>query len=203
MSGFFIRTAEVKDAAGIAHVHVISWQETYRGLVPDGVFDTLTLERRLMHWRHSLETEDDPYHLSLVAVADDQVIGFANYGREREGDMDYLGELYAVYVLKDYHGMGIGRALVQKAAIGLHDLEISSMLVWALSTNPYRKFYERMGGVFLREKPIQIGDSILKERAYGWRDIRGLIDQGAGLFSAPFGEVGLGGMQSGTSAPDA
>jgi hypothetical protein len=50
------------------------------------------------------------------------------------------------------------------------------MLVWVLADNPARGFYERLGGRYLRQKPIEIGGIDLFEAAYGWDDIRVLID---------------------------
>ncbi len=49
------------------------------------------------------------------------------------------------------------------------------MLVWVLEQNPARGFYEHLGGVDLRAKPIQIGGKDLVEVAYGWRDLRTLV----------------------------
>lgn len=46
MSGFVVRIAEVGDADAIAHVHIASRQETYRGLMLDSVLGTLAVERR-------------------------------------------------------------------------------------------------------------------------------------------------------------
>ena len=171
-----IRPAEVKDANGIAYVHVTAWQETYRGLMPDSVLDTLSIERRARQWKETLEDISNPYHPTLVAESERKIIGFANYGQEREGDPEYKGELFAIYILNKYRGQGIGRQLVQKAAEGLLALKLTSMLVWVLSGNPYQKFYERLGGVYLREKSLPLGDTLLAEKAYGWMDIRPLAE---------------------------
>lgn len=47
----------------------------------------------------------------------------------------------------------------------------SSMLLWVLKDNlPAHKFYEAIGGKYLREKPIKIGNQTLIEVAYGWND---------------------------------
>ncbi|WP_274651023.1 hypothetical protein [Paenibacillus humicola] len=43
------------------------------------------------------------------------------------------------------------------------------MLIWVLSENPNRYFYEALGGRFIREKEIEIGGTKLKESAYGWK----------------------------------
>ena len=178
MSQAIIRPAGVKDAEGIAFVHVTAWQETYRGLMPDSVLDNLSMERRTREWRATLQDEANIYHTSVVAEEAGQIVGFANYGREREGDGQFRGELFAIYVLKGFQGQGLGRGLIQNAAHGLLALDLLSMLVWVLSDNPYQKFYERLGGTYVREKSIQIGDVSLLEKAYGWADIHPLADIG-------------------------
>ncbi|HXF84662.1 MAG TPA: GNAT family N-acetyltransferase [Anaerolineales bacterium] len=174
-----IRKAAPADAVGIAHVHVTAWKETYRGLMPDEVLDALSVEQRTERWQRTLANPNDSYHLVLVAEEADQIIGFVNYGRELENDMIYQGEVYAIYVLKQFQGRGTGRALMKSAALGLREMGIRSMLVWVLADNPYRKFYEHLGGVYVREKMIQIGRASLLECAYGWADTRVLIgDEG-------------------------
>ena len=45
------------------------------------------------------------------------------------------------------------------------------MLVWVLTENPSRAFYERMGGRFVREAPVTICGAPLVEVAYGWDDL--------------------------------
>jgi GNAT superfamily N-acetyltransferase len=171
MSQAIIRPAGVKDAEGIAYVHVTAWQETYRGLVPDSVLDNLSVERRTREWRATLQDEANIYHTTVVAEEDEQI-------REREGDQQFRGELFAIYVLKRFQGQGIGRGLIRAAANELLALDVSSMLVWVLSDNPYQKFYQRLGGVYVREKPIQFGDILLLEKAYGWADIHPLAEIG-------------------------
>ena len=175
MNDVLIRPAAVADAEGIAKIHVNAWKETYRGLMPDSVLDTLSIERRTDQWKTILANPDDVYHLAFVAERNVKIIGFANYGKEREGDQAYQGELYAIYLLKEFQGQGIGKALMQKTVEGLLALEIESMLVWVLADNPYREFYKRLGGVFLRDKTVEIGGASLNEQAYGWKDIRTML----------------------------
>jgi hypothetical protein len=49
-----LREAVCADAAGIARVHVASWQTTYRGIVPDAYLDGLTPQNRQRMWDHDL-----------------------------------------------------------------------------------------------------------------------------------------------------
>jgi hypothetical protein len=53
------------------------------------------------------------------------------------------------------------------------------MLVWVLRDNlAARAFYERMGGVFLREHDLDFGAGFsVREVSYGWDDVRGGLAQ--------------------------
>jgi hypothetical protein len=46
MSLAIVRPAEMKDAEGIAYVHVTAWQRTYQSLMPDSILKNLSVERR-------------------------------------------------------------------------------------------------------------------------------------------------------------
>ena len=176
MNDVLIRPAALSDAEAIATIHVNAWKQTYHGLMPDSVLDNLSIERRTDQWKTILANPKDEYYLTFVAEKNANVVGFANYGKEREGDPQYLGELYSIYLLKDFQGQGIGRSLMQKTVEGLLALEIESMLVWVLAENPYREFCKRLGGVFLRNKTVEVGGAALKEQAYGWKNIRTILE---------------------------
>jgi hypothetical protein len=40
-----------------------------------------------------------------------------------------------------------------------------------LATNPFRRFYEKLGGRLILEKPIERGGQPFMEVAYGWNDL--------------------------------
>jgi GNAT superfamily N-acetyltransferase len=166
-----IRNAALDDAVGIATVHVASWRETYRGMVPDEFLDNLSVQRRTAQWVNSLSDPENIYHRAFVAVVDGQIAGFSNYGYAVETASDFRGELFALYLLKSAQGRGIGGQLIRAAADGLLNMGVDSMIVWVLKENPTRQFYEHFGGVYLREKPIEIGGARLLEVAYGWRGL--------------------------------
>ncbi|MBI2331623.1 MAG: GNAT family N-acetyltransferase [Chloroflexi bacterium] len=166
-----IRKATVEDASPIATVHVVAWKETYRGIVPDEVLNNLSIQRRTEQWVNSLSDTTHAYHHAFVAEADGQVVGFANFGSPQEKDSGFDGELFAIYILHAAHKQGVGRMLVNAAVNGLREEGHTSMMVWVLKDNPARGFYERLGGVYLYEKPIEIGGEKLMEVAYGWRNL--------------------------------
>jgi len=164
-----VRPAEIGDAAAIAHVHVATWRTAYPGLLPDDFLESLSEAQYEERWARSLGDDS-----ARVYVAEDagEVVAFASAGRERAGERGYAGELYAIYVLQEAQHRGHGRRLVRAAVGGLRELRLPDMIVWVLRENaPARRFYERLGGVYVRSQPITIGTSLLQEVAYGWRSL--------------------------------
>lgn len=171
-----IRQATLNDVSAIARIHVDSWRTTYAGIVPDAYLANLTYESRENQWRNILSTTGNPSVLMVAENESKQVIGFASGGKEREGNPAYTGELYAIYLPKQEQGAGVGSTLIRAVAKWLLETGFDSMLVWVLKDNPSCRFYERMGGQYLTEKDIEIGGTTLVEIAYGWPDIRTLLD---------------------------
>lgn len=117
-------------------------------------------------------------HFLLVAHDEvDELVGFAAAGPERSGDLNYLGELYALYVLPSHHRRGFGHRLVRAVAGRLTAAGTRSMLLWVLEANtPAREFYEALGGTVVRGRHIDIGGVPLTEVAYTWSDLQVLLN---------------------------
>lgn len=164
-----IRLATLADAAAIARVHVATWRTTYRGLLPDDFLASLSVTHYTERWRRTLAERS-----SRVFVVDDPggVAGFASGGRERAGEAGFTGELYAIYVLAEAQGRGHGRELVRAVAGALKEMGAPDMLVWVLGGNAdARRFYERLGGVYIRSQPLTIDKTTVDEVSYGWRSL--------------------------------
>jgi ribosomal protein S18 acetylase RimI-like enzyme len=169
-----VRPARLDDAASIARVQIASWRTTYPGMIPQDFLDSMDEASFVGRWSERLRHETSR-RASFVAEEDGQVVGFATGGTEREGDARYHGELYAIYVLDDWQGRGLGRELANAVAAALAERGLHSMLVWVLRDNlAARTFYERLGGVYVREHPLDFGAGFeVMEVSYGWDDVRG------------------------------
>ena len=168
-----IRKAVSTDARELAVVHVDSWRSTYRGIVSDDFLESMSYDDREARWRGTLDALGAGNAKRVVFVAEDhdgRIVGFAMGGPHRDPDPEYSGELYAIYLLAEHQGKGLGRALVKSVAHGLAAQGFQSMLVWVLAQNPSRYFYERLGGVHIRSKQAEIGSQSLPELAFGWRE---------------------------------
>jgi GNAT superfamily N-acetyltransferase len=175
-----IRRAIQSDSFDIARMHIDSWKTTYRGIVSDDYLDNLSYEERERWWSERISSKTRNLFVaehSTLQSSEKKIIGFCSGGRNRSiAESRYEAELYAIYILQNQRGKGIGKALVESLAISLIESGFSSMVVWVLAKNPYRRFYESLGGMYVRSAEIQIGGSTFEEVAYGWTDMRPLTN---------------------------
>jgi ribosomal protein S18 acetylase RimI-like enzyme len=148
MSGLELRRATTADAAGVANVHVHSWLAAYRGLVPDDMLDSLSVEERAENWLRLLEPGSGG-PLVLVAVGDDGIAGFSalSLPSRDEGADARTAELSALYVLPPYWRARIGTALLD-ASVGALPPEgrWRQLTLWVLPGNERAlAFYDRHG----------------------------------------------------------
>lgn len=161
---FTIRSANVDDAHGIAQVQAASWKTTYAGIVPDAYLQSLNAELRCERWKELLAA---PTSESFVAENEAGVFGFVVGGPLREPIAEYDAELYAMYLFREFQRQGVGRRLVAELAAALHNREFRRMVAWVLEKNPAVGFYQRIGGVLIAQKEIEIGGASLQELAFG------------------------------------
>jgi GNAT superfamily N-acetyltransferase len=165
-----IREASLKDAEGIARVHVDCWRTTYRNIIPEEFLQNLTYENRMKMWVQNISNETN---YVFVAEHDGKIIGFTDAGKEKSGKYPgYMADITTLYILEEYHGAGIGRQLLQQIFQKLKENNMTSALVWVLEDNPSRHFYEAMGAkVIVYKKDITIGSKQLNLMGYGWNKI--------------------------------
>ena len=156
-----IKRLETKDEIkGKAAVHYQAWKEAYVGLVNQDFLDRRTMEMSLQ----SAQRAFDNGITTLIAKDRECVVGFADFGRYWLDDLQDAGEIYAIYVLKEYYGKGIGFALMKKALDALS--KYPQTAVWVLTGNERAiRFYRRCGFEFDGEiKAIELGTPATEER---------------------------------------
>lgn len=164
-----VRPAELEDAASIAVVHVRTWQDAYRGLMPQDYLDNQSVERRREVWQRILTETDWPRTGAFVAENGDGVIGFAHVGPARDADAsEDVGEVDSIYVLASAWGTGAGRALMTAAVSTLRDARFREATLWVLDTNVRaRRFYETAGwAVDGIERTEELGGFPVREVRY-------------------------------------
>lgn len=171
-----IRPAHVNDAEGIARVHVESWQSTYKGIIAENYLASLSIKRRAERWRKNLSDQTSRTWVFVVEKTNKQIVGIASGGPQRDPQLNYDGELYAIYLLEEAQRRRLGSRLMHALADQLAAHGYKRLLVWVLESNPSRKFYEALGGKYVAKKIIAIGKQDLIEVAYGWQNLRTLLE---------------------------
>lgn len=141
-----IRLAGPGDEAGLAEVHVLSWQGAYRGQVPEAHLASLSIADRTERWA-SILAAAGATQATFVAVQDDRIVGFADIGPSRDGDAGAgTGEVTSIYLLPDRFGTGIGPALMERATEAFRAAGFRTATLWVLESNARaRHFYEAAG----------------------------------------------------------
>ena len=121
---------------GKAYVHWQSWHKAYPGMVSQDYLDRFTLEKAekmAFSWTDRL----------IIAKVGEQVIGFVGYGDRGTEDPD-TGEIFALYVLSEYYGSGVGKLLMDAGLEKLKDYPRKCL--WVLKENGRAiRFYEKCG----------------------------------------------------------
>lgn len=141
-----VRAAKPGDAPAVAGVHIASWQVAYRGLLPDTLLATLSLEQRTQEWREILAMPRSSR--TLVYEEGDRIVGFASFGPCRDDELIHegAGELYAIYLLPVCWSKGYGAALLTSALNQLQEQGYQLVTLWVLDGNQRAiRFYEGAG----------------------------------------------------------
>ena len=139
-----VRRARPEDAAGIAVVHIRTWQAAYEHVFGAERLGGLDPERRRLGWERALAEREQHQEDVFVAEQDGTIVAFASTGPA--GDEPGDGELYAIYALPEAWGSGAGPALMGEALNALRGRGFAEAILWVLEDNPRaRRFYEREG----------------------------------------------------------
>jgi N-acetylglutamate synthase-like GNAT family acetyltransferase len=141
------RRATTDDAAGIAQVHIEGWGRAHEGLVPEQYIKCQAESKgREDFWREELKIEA-PDRKPWVALADEQVIGFADGGIARDDDLDSgTGEVYTLFVTPECWEKGIRSRLVQHVARDLAEHDFQRAVFWVLEPDTVMRAFAEFTG---------------------------------------------------------
>lgn len=167
------REATAADCRAVADVHVRSWRESFANIVPQTFLDKMSVENRTEAFEKRFS--DSSYKMYVAELKENAIVGFADFGEPRESFGAYEAELYAIYLLPEFQGKGVGTKLFGLVTEALISRGKNSMYLLALEVSPYRKFYEKMGGQVAGRKQFALEGIMFDTLVYGWESLRGLI----------------------------
>ncbi|MCS3803166.1 GNAT superfamily N-acetyltransferase [Chromobacterium alkanivorans] len=139
-----LRAATALDAERIAALHVASWQQHYRGILPDDYLDQGAAAERLAMWRRRFAASETLW--VRLALWRGEPVGFVCLLPDEAPERGvYLDNLH---VLAGQQGRGIGRALMAAAAAeALRVAPGRPLFLWAYQANRDAcGFYRALGG---------------------------------------------------------
>lgn len=174
-----VRRARPGDAAEMAETYVASWRDAYADVVPTRYLVSMSADKEASALRRKLATNRGSSTLLAAEAADGRIVGLAEFGAARATVAGLAGEVFVLYVHPDAMGQGFGRALFDASVQGLVNRRIESLVAWVLAANPARWFYEAMDGTPVGRKIIPFAGTGLPAVAYGWRDLRSVLNRTA------------------------
>ncbi|HUH84204.1 MAG TPA: N-acetyltransferase [Stellaceae bacterium] len=181
-----VRQARLADVRAIGRIEVETWRTTYAGMVPDRVLLRMSEQRQTASWAGFLRHRPGDVFVAEREVDDEvSILAFGNCGPQREQALGFGGEVYTLYVQPEAQGAGLGRQLLLALFARLVHCGHRSALVWVVRANPARFFYERLGGKLVLHRSIPVGGEPIASVAYGWRDLRALLDREAKSRASP------------------
>ena len=162
------------DAEELAQVHVASWQESYRGILPDSFLDRMSAGVHAERFRKALTRTGD-HNVTLMAADRHSPIAYVSGGPSRSL-IPGQAEIQTLYVRRAAQRAGLGRELLMAASRVLVGFGARSLMISTLRDNlPARKFYERLGGQAEAPRRELGPGGVVYEVSYVWPDIRALM----------------------------
>lgn len=146
-----VRRATADDAARVVEIRVMSWQHTYRDILPADRLSALsaTNPAAVAHWAGLAHTAA-PTGLFVTVDGDDVPVAFCLVGEVREETDRHpslrTAELCAIYADPDMVGTGAGGAVHAAAMDHLISHGFEHAVLWVLEDNKLgRRFYDAHG----------------------------------------------------------
>ncbi len=160
-----IRKAEPRDAEAIADVHHLAWLGAYSGIIPHRALNRMINRRGPDWWANAIRRAATV----LVVEIGGKLAGYATIGKNRARELSQQGEIYELYLLPEYQGIGLGSRLFAAARKKLASSGLRGLVVWALEENAGAlSFYEGAGGRDIAEGVEIFDQKALKKVAFVW-----------------------------------
>lgn len=165
MEDILIAKATIEDTPQIASVHHASWQAEFAEQLPCDVVEKMSSEFCVSFWQEYFKRGDVDAE-TYVAKIGTHVVGFMAIKKHTD-ELDYDCEIDKIYVSPKYQGQTIGSKLTN-AVFGILKKEgFKKALVKVFIKNEKaQKFYERLGGVYLKEEDIPDYHSTIRVKEY-------------------------------------
>lgn len=170
MADITYRKATITDVEGLARAHADSWKESFQGIINQDHLDGITYEKRENAFRNGFE-KNSSYQV-IIAVENEEIVGFADFGDPRTHTDRFDAEIYAIYLKKAYQRRGIGKMLIKKVIEQLVSAGKNSMFTLALDVSPYKGFHEKVSDSSFADEIIDFAGEKHQLIGFVWEDLK-------------------------------
>ena len=162
---YTIVKAEKEHIPMISTIHAKSWKGGYEGIVPKSYLENLQEDA----WINTFENFFEKGMIQCAIAYDkEQPVGVVSFGKAREEKFSEYGEIISLYVLSEYFGKEVGKALLKYALNCFANESVFQCYLWVLEENKRgRRSYEKNG--FYQTEDVchvEIEKTVLKEIRY-------------------------------------
>ena len=147
------RDAKLSDAVALDRIFTTSFCDTFAHLYRREDLDAFLSSFGIADWEEQL---GDPAYAFRAAEADGELVGYVKLPVEPTGPAILLDQLY---ILKEYHGLGMAHALMDWAFAEASSRKAEEMyLTVYVNNHRARRFYQRYGFEAVGPYQFMVGD---------------------------------------------
>jgi len=171
-----VRRARIKDCAKVQRIITKVWNDTYRGIVSDDFLDKLNLNEQ-KRTKKNIENFGKEDFSRFVLVINKNLVGFVTVGKSKDKDYQDSGEVFSLYMLKEYKGHGLGKKLFLRGLLELKKLGFKNCVIGCLEGNISNGFYQHLGGVLVKTRVFFNAGKNLLENVYYYDNITKVLEE--------------------------
>lgn len=174
MEKFIVRKATPDDAYWISYVNVHTWYTTYKWLMPDIILENRlkNLDEKAIKTREIIENGGN--YLVAENTETKEIVWMLIYWASRNEDYSNAWEIIAIYVLKQYQKLWIGKKIFLAWINELIKLWYKDMVIDVLKWNKTINFYKKYGWKTVWERYDEFGDFKLHENILLFENIESI-----------------------------
>lgn len=154
------RKANKNDAKRIVEININEWKNTYNKIFPSEVFKKLDNKQE-----ESVEKCIKKIEEYIVCEENNTIIGFLRYGPNKKQYNEQYGEVYALYIDKNYQKKGYGEKMICYA-FNIMKKKYKYVLISTLENNSANEFYKKINGKFIGKSKFELYNNTYIENIY-------------------------------------
>ena len=153
-----ILNADENMCVDLAKVKHCVWQTTYQNIYPDKKLQNFDFNYHANKFKDMINSKDIQLYVAMIY---NKIVGYTAVGKSPRRQNSAFVELILLYVLQEYQGQGIGKALFKFAKEKLYKSNSNNFIIYCNKYNyDSQKFYLKMGCEIIETDPDNIDKSI-------------------------------------------